>query len=85
MEKAIFCLSFAFFFLDQIPKIKICHMVASENTEVIEGRQRLICTDVLDLDETYEDVSIDDDGYASDEEDGSVSVEAVVSTGVTKL
>ena len=27
-----------FVYLDQIPKIKICHMVASEHPEVIEGR-----------------------------------------------
>ena len=29
---------------DQISKIKICHMVASEHTEVIEGRRQLIAT-----------------------------------------
>ena len=33
---------------DQTPKIKICHMVASEHPEVIEGRPRLIVADVLD-------------------------------------
>ena len=30
--------------LDQIPKIKICHMVASEHPEVIEERRQLIAT-----------------------------------------
>ena len=39
---------FRFFALDKIAKIKICHMVASENPEVIEGRRRLIVTDVID-------------------------------------
>ena len=34
--------------LDQIPKIKKCHMVTSEHFELIEGRRRLIATDVLD-------------------------------------
>ena len=34
--------------LDQIPKIKICHMVASEHYEVIEWRQRFIAIYVLD-------------------------------------
>ena len=34
--------------IEQIPKIKICHMVASEHPEVIEGRRRLIATDVLE-------------------------------------
>ena len=51
-----------FFLLDQIPRIKICHTVESENTEVIEGRRRLISMDDLDSDEAYEDGSIDDDG-----------------------
>ena len=46
-QNKMFCLSFVFF-LDQIHKIKICHMVASENPEVIEGRRWLIYTDVLE-------------------------------------
>ena len=54
--------------LDQIPKIKICHMVTSEHPEVIEGRWRLIATDVLDSEEAAEDGSVDNDGAASDEE-----------------
>ena len=37
-----------FIYLDQIHKIKIYHMVVSEHPEVIEGRQRLIATDILD-------------------------------------
>ena len=55
--------------IDQILKIKICHMVASEHTEVIERRRQLIATDVLESEEAYEDGSIDNNGAASDEED----------------
>ena len=36
--------------LDQIPEIKIFHMVASEHPEVIEGRRQLIAMYVLDSD-----------------------------------
>ena len=47
-QKEMFCLSFVFFSLDQIPKINICHMVASEHPEVIEGRWRLLhCTGTI--------------------------------------
>ena len=70
--------------LDQIPKIKICHMVASRHPEFIERRQRLIATDVLDSEEAAEDGSIDNDGTTSDEEDESGSGEAGVITGVTQ-
>ena len=70
--------------LDQIPEIKICHMVASEHPEVIEGRRRLIATDVLDSEEAAEDGSIDNNGAASDEEDESGSGEAGMKTGVTQ-
>ena len=35
--------------LGQTPKIKICHMVASEHPKVVEGRRKLISMDVLDL------------------------------------
>ena len=73
-----------FFSLDQIPKINICHMVASEHPEVIEGRRRLISTDVLDSEEEAEDVSIDNDGSDSDEEDESVYKEAGMRTCVTQ-
>ena len=58
---------------DQIPKIKICHMVASKNPEVIEGRQRLIATDFLDSKEAYDDGSIDNGAASLDEEDESGS------------
>ena len=48
--------------LDQIPKIKICHMVARENPEVIKGRRQLIATDVIDSKEADEYGYIDNDG-----------------------
>ena len=47
-----------FFSHDEIPKIKICHMVAKDHPEVIEGRRRLIAVDVLESEETAEDASI---------------------------
>ena len=47
-----------FFSLDEIPKIKICHMVAKENPEVIDGRRQLIAVDILDSEESVEDASI---------------------------
>ena len=70
--------------LEKIPKIKIFHMVASEHPEVIEGRRRLIVTDVLDSEEVAEDGSIDNDGDASYEEDYSGLGEVVLRTGVTQ-
>ena len=70
--------------LDQIPKIKICHMVESEHPEVIEGRGQLIAKDVLDSEGAAEDGSIDNDGSDSNEEDESGSVGVDVITGVTK-
>ena len=69
-----------FFSLDEIPKIKIFHMVANEHTEVIEGRRRLIAVDVLDSEEADEDASIVRDDDAFDEEDGS----GLVGSGVTE-
>ena len=78
------CLSIIFSSLDQIPKIKIFHMVASEHPKVIKGRQNLIDTNVLDSDKTAEYGSIDNDGAALDEEVESDSGEAGVSTGVTE-
>ena len=39
-------------------------MVASEHSEVIEGRRRLIVTYVLESEEASEDGSIDNDGSA---------------------
>ena len=47
-----------FFSLDKIPKIKICHMVAKDHTEVIEGRRRWIDVDVLDSEEAAEDDTV---------------------------
>ena len=73
-----------FVLLDQSPKIKICHMVASEHPEVIEGRRQLIATYVFDYEEAAEDGSIDNDGAASDEEDESGSEEAGVIICVTQ-
>ena len=59
-------------------------MVSSEHPEVIEGRQRLIATDVLDFEEADEDVSIDTYGAALDEEDESGSGGTGGRTGVTQ-
>ena len=67
LRKQSVFVSRSFFALDQITKIKICHMVASEYTEVIEGRWCLIVTDVLDPEEEAENGSIDDDGADLDE------------------
>ena len=53
--------------LDKKPKIKICHMVASEHHEVIEGMWQLIATDFRDSEEDAEDGSIDNNGAALDE------------------
>ena len=57
--------------LDEIPKIKICQMVAKDHPEVIEGRRRLISVGVLDSEEAAEDSSIVHDDAAEIEEDGS--------------
>ena len=43
-----FFVSHSFFSLDEIPKIKILHMVAKYHPEAIEGRQRLITVDFPD-------------------------------------
>ena len=51
---------------------------------MIEGRQWLIFTDVLDSNEADENGSIDNDGAASDEEYDSGSLEAIVITGFTQ-
>ena len=59
-------------------------MVASEYSEVIEGRPRLIATNFPDSDEAAEDGSIDNDGAASDEEDESGLGDAGVITGITQ-
>ena len=47
-----------FFSPDEIPKIKICHIVAKEHPEFIEGRRRLIDVDVLESEEAAEDAYI---------------------------
>ena len=70
-QRKIACLLLVFFSLDKIPKIKICHMVAKDHPEVIEGRRRLIDVDVLDSEEAAEDASIVHDDAAEIEEDGS--------------
>ena len=72
--------SLIFFSLDKISKIKICHMVAKEHPEVIEGRRQLIAVDVLDSDEADEDAAIDQDYSALNEEYGS----GLVGAGVTE-
>ena len=59
-------------------------MVASEHPEVIEGRRRLISTDVLEYEEAADDGSIDNDGAAFDEEYDSGSGVTGVRTCVTK-
>ena len=60
-------------------------MVASEHPEVIDWRQWLVDTDVLDPEEAAEDGSIDGYGTAQYEEYDSGQVEAGVSTGVTEV
>ena len=57
-----FFVSRQFFSLGEIPKIKICHMVAKEHPEVIEGRRRLIAVDIIESEEAAEDASTDHDG-----------------------
>ena len=84
LRKNMFCVSLVPTPLDQIKKIKICHMVASEHPEVIEGRRRLIATDVIDYGEEAEDCSIDNYDADFDEEDKSGLVDVGVRTGVTQ-
>ena len=55
-------------------------MVSKEHPEVIERRRRLIAVDVIDFEEVDEDASIDHDGAALDEEDGS----GLLGAGVTE-
>ena len=74
----------SFFSLEQTPKIKMYHMVASENPEVIEGRRRFIAKFVLESEEAAEDGFINDCGAALGEEDDSSTGEVGVRTGVTK-
>ena len=60
-------------------------MVASEYLEVIEGKRRLIATDILDSEEAAEYASTDNDGDALDEEYESGLGEVGTRTGVTQL
>ena len=46
-------------------------MIASEHPEVIQGSRWLIATVVLDSEEEVEDVSVDNDRAALDEDDES--------------
>ena len=72
-----------FFTLEQTTKIKICHMVATEHPELIEGRRRLIATDVIDYEEAVEYGLIDNSGSDQDEQYDSGLGETGVRTGVT--
>ena len=56
-----------FFSLDQIPKIKIFHMVGIEHPKVIRVVRHLIVADVIYPEEEDEDIAVDDYGSASDE------------------
>ena len=78
MDKGKCHVSCSFFSLDEITKIKICHMVAKDHPEVIEGRRRLISVDVLESEEAAEDASIVHNDSDFDEEDGSGLVGAGV-------
>ena len=73
------------FSLDEIPKIKICHMVAKDHPEVIEGRRRSIAVDVLDSEEAAEDASIVHDDAAEIEEDGSGLVGGILTEEVQDM
>ena len=53
-----------FFALEQIPKIKRCHMVVSEHPKVIEGERWLINMDVINTEEASEGGMVDADGAA---------------------
>ena len=44
--------------------------VLKKNPEVVEGRQRLVDMEIIDPEEAYEDVMVDDNGTALDEENG---------------
>ena len=79
MDKRFFFYN-SFFSLDKIPKIKMCHMVAKEHPEAIEGRRKFIAVDVLYSEESDEYDSIGNDGTALDEENGS----GLLGAGVTE-
>ena len=67
MEKPNVLSLICFVPLDQTPKIKICHVVASEHPEVIEGRRQFIATGFIHSEEAAEDGYIDNDSAALDE------------------
>ena len=69
-----------FLSLEKTPKINISHMIAKEHPEMIERKQLLIAVDVLDSEQAAEDYSIDHDGAALDEDDGS----GLLGAGVTE-
>ena len=68
--------------LGQIPNIGIYHMGVSVYTEVIEGMQWLIATNVIESKGVADDDSIDSDGADLDKEDDNGPVEAGVITCV---
>ena len=74
-----------FFTLDQIPKVKIWHMIANEHSEVIEVGQLLIATEVLDPEQADQDISIIHYGDLLDEDDDSGLGQAGVRTYVAEL
>ena len=61
MDKAICFISISFLPLDQITKIKICHISLSKHTKMIEGMWRLIDMEFLNPEEAYEYGEVDDD------------------------
>ena len=81
MYEAIFLSIIIIFDLDQIPRIKICHMVVTEHTKV-EGRRQLIAAEFLDPGKLAKGDVVDGYGAASYEEDESGSGKGT-STGVT--
>ena len=84
MDENTFFSLISFVALDQIPNIKICHIIVIEHPGVIEGRRCLIDMDAPDSEGAAEYGSIDNDGDSSDEEDESVLGQAGVIIGVTQ-
>ena len=68
--------SHSFFSLDEIPKIKVYHMLAKQHPEMIEGRRWLFAVDITDSGDASEDASINNYDASMDEEDGSGLVRA---------
>ena len=69
---------------DQIPKIKIFHIVIIKPAEVIEGRQRSIDMDVIDTEEAADYGVVDDNGADLGKYDDSGSREVGVRTDLTE-